>query len=151
MKKQIVVLTEFEYEFKKKDRFDCVLVDVQKYANMKMKNFKSQNCSNILCVSREPKTYLSLTNTIKKSHSSEFTELELSQSNSPKIMTIFMMIKQQSKQRTMYDILMEEKRINKYNIILLDEELRRVLLFPSMSSFGLNIKGTKGAKGTRKI
>ena len=143
LKIQIVVLTSFDYEFQKNDRFDCVMVDVQKYGNVKMKNFKIQNCSNLLYVVREEKRYNSILSTINRSHISEVVELELSESIQPKIMTIFMMVKQQSKQRTMYDLLMEDKRVNKYNTYLLDEDLRRVLLFPSMSSFGFNIKGTK--------
>ncbi|ELP94645.1 hypothetical protein EIN_498450 [Entamoeba invadens IP1] len=141
LKPQIVVLCCKKFTFKKGIKFECMLVDVQEEDNMTIKTIRFGQCERFIAISRNEKTYDALTAFLQCKARNEIVKIRFDGSG-PSIYTTFVMIKMQQKQGGIYYDTMESIQSGKSKISLA-EDMRRVLLFPNVSSFQMNVKGMK--------
>ncbi|EDR28097.1 hypothetical protein, conserved [Entamoeba dispar SAW760] len=142
VKPQLVLFCCKTFSFKRFVKFDCVLVDVQKEENINTKLIRTGICDHLIAVVREGCDMKQLITFLKGRSNRKLIEVEMKKENKPQLSRLFLMLKQHTKQSSIYQQTVSDLKRTK-SVNALNEDLSRVMLFPNISTFGIQIKGIK--------
>ncbi|EKE42853.1 hypothetical protein ENUP19_0080G0038 [Entamoeba nuttalli] len=142
VKPQLVLFCCKSFSFKKFVKFDCVLIDVQKEENINTKLIRTGICDHLIAVARENCDMKQLVTFLKERSNKKLIEVEMKRETKPQLSRLFLMLKQHTKQSSIYQQTISDLKRTK-TVNALNEDLSRIMLFPNISTFGIQIKGIK--------
>ncbi|EDR28536.1 hypothetical protein, conserved [Entamoeba dispar SAW760] len=140
IKPQIVVFSCKSFIFKKTSNFKYGIIDIQEPNHITIKSTRISLCNHIIGITDDEKVYNKMKFLMKIKGKGEIRIIEIPQYEEPKVSSIFILIKMQQKQTAAY--LQTEEEVKGCEDVSI-EDMRRVLLFPSISSYSIGIKGVK--------
>ncbi|EKE37124.1 hypothetical protein ENUP19_0044G0025 [Entamoeba nuttalli] len=140
IKPQIVVFSCKSFIFKKTAHFKYGIIDIQEPNHVSIKSTRISLCDHVIGITDDEKVYNKIKFLMKIKGKGDIKIIEIPQYEEPKISSIFILIKMQQKQTAAY--LQTEEEVKGCEDVSI-EDMRRVLLFPSISSYSIGIKGVK--------